>query len=247
MKKKKYVIGFLFLLLFSASASAQVTLEQCYDSARANYPVIRQFDLLERTEQFTLEDIKRSFLPQLNLSARASWQSDVTKLPFEMPGMNIDWMEQDQYQFVLELKQLVYDGGMVRARREWQKARTAADRQQAEVELYALHQRIDQVYFGILLQNAPNTARSSVPTPRSMVQITSSVIFAFWRGGFSTLGFAGCAAFFSAFLRLRSARHARNFAFSLPVKPLGSSAGRGVPALGIGTPEKLCPVPRPLR
>lgn len=154
MKKKKYVIGFLFLLLFSAFASAQVTLEQCYDSARANYPVIRQFDLLERTEQFTLENIKRSFLPQLNLSARASWQSDVTKLPFEMPGMNIEWMEQDQYQFVLELKQLVYDGGMVRARREWQKARTAADRQQAEVELYALHQRIDQVYFGILLQNA---------------------------------------------------------------------------------------------
>lgn len=154
MKKKKYVIGFLFLLLFLASASAQVTLEQCYDSARANYPVIRQFDLLERTEQFTLENIKRSFLPQLNLSARASWQSDVTKLPFEMPGMNIEWMEQDQYQLVLELKQLVYDGGMVRARREWQKARTAADRQQAEVELYALHQRIDQVYFGILLQNA---------------------------------------------------------------------------------------------
>ena len=154
MKKKKYVIGFLFLLLFSASASAQVTLERCYDSARANYPVIRQFDLLERTEQFTLENIKRSFLPQLNLSARASWQSDVTKLPFEMPGMNIEWMEQDQYQLVLELKQLVYDGGMVRARREWQKARTAADRQQAEVELYALHQRIDQVYFGILLQNA---------------------------------------------------------------------------------------------
>lgn len=154
MKKKKYVFGFLFLLLFSASASAQVTLEQCYDSARANYPVIRQFDLLERTEQFTLENIKRSFLPQLNLSARASWQSDVTKLPFEMPGMNIEWMEQDQYQLVLELKQLVYDGGMVHARREWQKARTEADRQQAEVELYALHQRIDQVYFGILLQNA---------------------------------------------------------------------------------------------
>lgn len=154
MKKKKYVFGFLFLLLFSASASALVTLEQCYDSARANYPVIRQFDLLERTEQFTLENIKRSFLPQLNLSARASWQSDVTKLPFEMPGMNIEWMEQDQYQLVLELKQLVYDGGMVRARREWQKARTEADRQQAEVELYALHQRIDQVYFGILLQNA---------------------------------------------------------------------------------------------
>lgn len=154
MKKKRYMVWLLFLLLFSPQIAAQVTLEQCYDSARVNYPVIRQLDLLERTRQFSIENIKRAFLPQLTLSAKASWQSDVTKLPLEIPGLDIDWMDQDQYQLVLELKQLVYDGGAVRARQEWQKARTEADRQQTEVELYALHERIDQVYFGVLLHTA---------------------------------------------------------------------------------------------
>lgn len=154
MKKKRYMVWLLFLLLFSPQIAAQVTLEQCYDSARVNYPVIRQLDLLERTRQFSIENIKRAFLPQLTLSAKASWQSDVTKLPLEIPGLDIDWMDQDQYQLVLELKQLVYDGGAVRARQDWQKARTEADRQQTEVELYALHERIDQVYFGVLLHTA---------------------------------------------------------------------------------------------
>lgn len=154
MKKKRYMVWLLLLLLFSPQIAAQVTLEQCYDSARANYPVIRQLDLLERTRQFSIENIKRAFLPQLTLSAKASWQSDVTKLPLEIPGLDIDWMDQDQYQLVLELKQLVYDGGAVRARQDWQKARTEADRQQTEVELYALHERIDQVYFGVLLHSA---------------------------------------------------------------------------------------------
>lgn len=148
------MVWLLLLLLFTPQIAAQVTLEQCYDSARVNYPVIRQLDLLERTRQFSIENIKRAFLPQLTLSAKASWQSDVTKLPLEIPGLDIDWMEQDQYQLVLELKQLVYDGGAVRARQEWQKARTEADRQQTEVELYALHERIDQVYFGVLLHTA---------------------------------------------------------------------------------------------
>lgn len=148
------MVWLLLLLLFTPQIAAQVTLEQCYDSARVNYPVIRQLDLLERTRQFSIENIKRAFLPQLTLSAKASWQSDVTKLPLEIPGLDIDWMDQDQYQLVLELKQLVYDGGAVRARQDWQKARTEADRQQTEVELYALHERIDQVYFGVLLHSA---------------------------------------------------------------------------------------------
>lgn len=148
------MVWLLLLLFFSPQIAAQVTLEQCYDSARVNYPVIRQLDLLERTRQFSIENIKRAFLPQLTLSAKASWQSDVTKLPLEIPGLDIDWMDQDQYQLVLELKQLVYDGGAVRARQDWQKARTEADRQQTEVELYALHERIDQVYFGVLLHTA---------------------------------------------------------------------------------------------
>lgn len=150
-KKKCFLVLFLFL---SATSGAQVSLEQCYDSARVNYPLIRQQKLLEATRQFTLENIKKAFVPQVSLSARASWQSDVTEIPFQVPGVRIDGMEQDQYQFLLELKQQVYDGGMVRARKDLQQAATDADLRQMEVDMYALRQRIDGVYFGVLLHTA---------------------------------------------------------------------------------------------
>lgn len=150
-KKKCFLVLFLFL---SATSGAQVSLEQCYDSARVNYPLIRQQKLLEATRQFTLENIKKAFVPQVSLSARASWQSDVTEIPFQVPGVRIDGMEQDQYQFLLELKQQVYDGGMVRARKDLQQATTDADWRQMEVDMYALRQRIDEVYFGVLLHTA---------------------------------------------------------------------------------------------
>lgn len=153
MKRKKKCFLVLFLCL-SATSGAQVSLEQCYDSARVNYPLIRQQKLLEATRQFTLENIKKAFVPQVSLSARASWQSDVTEIPFQVPGVRIDGMEQDQYQFLLELKQQVYDGGMVRARKDLQQAATDADLRQMEVDMYALRQRIDEVYFGVLLHTA---------------------------------------------------------------------------------------------
>ena len=38
------------------TVSAQLTLEGCYRAARENYPLVRQFDLIERTNDFTLEN-----------------------------------------------------------------------------------------------------------------------------------------------------------------------------------------------
>ena len=38
------------------TVSAQLTLEECYRAARENYPLVRQFDLIERTKDFTVEN-----------------------------------------------------------------------------------------------------------------------------------------------------------------------------------------------
>lgn len=152
MKRKCFFVLFLCL---SAVVGAQVSLEQCHDSARANYPLIRQFDLLESTRQFSLENVKKALVPQVSLSGRVTWQSEVTEIPVRIPGIiEVDGLEKDQYQLLLELKQQIYDGGMVRARKDLQHARTDADLQQTEVDLYALRQRIDELYFSVLLHTA---------------------------------------------------------------------------------------------
>ena len=150
MKMKRFCLFFAVAGLFQGGVSAQLTLEGCQQAARENYPLVRQLDLIERTRDFTLENASKSWLPQLTLSGKVSYQSDVTKMPLAIPGLEFG-LDKDQYQAVLELNQTIWDGGAARQRKE--EARAGADVRsgQVEVNLYALRDRVNQLFFGILL------------------------------------------------------------------------------------------------
>ena len=49
MKTKTFL--FILFLVAWVSAPAQLTLEECYRMARANYPLIRQYGLIEKTQE----------------------------------------------------------------------------------------------------------------------------------------------------------------------------------------------------
>ena len=66
-------------LLAGLSAGAQVTLDECRRLARKHYPEIRQYDLVRRTEEYTLSNARRAWLPQLSLAAQATWQTEVPR------------------------------------------------------------------------------------------------------------------------------------------------------------------------
>lgn len=121
--------------------------------ARENYPLIRQLDLVERTKDFTLNNADKGYLPQLSFSGKATYQSDVTTIPVLVPGLE-KGMEKDQYQLVAEVNQSLWDGGVIRNRKEQAQAEAAVQRQQIEVGLYALNDRVNQLYFGVLLIEA---------------------------------------------------------------------------------------------
>ena len=150
MRMKRFCLFFAVAGLFQGGVSAQLTLEGCQQAARENYPLVRQLDLIERTRDFTLENASKSWLPQLTLSGKVSYQSDVTKMPLAIPGLEFG-LDKDQYQAVLELNQTIWDGGAARQRKE--EARAGADVRsgQVEVNLYALRDRVNQLFFGILL------------------------------------------------------------------------------------------------
>lgn len=137
----------------SMAGHAQLTLEECYRAARENYPLVRQLGLIERTEAFTLSNAAKGYLPQLSFSGKASYQSDVTKIPFSIPGIE-PGMDNDQYQLVLELNQTLWDGGAIRRKKDEIRARSEAQRQEVEVNLYALNERVNELFFGILLIDA---------------------------------------------------------------------------------------------
>lgn len=159
--KRICVILFLCLPLLPGIAKGQekITLAQCYEWARANYPQIRQYGLIGQTEQYNLSNAVKGWLPQVTVNAKATYQSDVTKLPFDadklsavMPGLEIPALSKDQYQVVAELNQNIWDGGTIHTSRQQTKAQATADREQLESDLYTLNDRVNQLYFGCLLQ-----------------------------------------------------------------------------------------------
>ncbi|HEX6429319.1 MAG TPA: TolC family protein [Niastella sp.] len=146
-----HIAVLLLVVSVQAQDNSRLTLEQAYDLARQHYPVIRQKDLVRQTANLTIENLNKGFLPQLNISGQATYQSDVTSVPVSIPGIKIDEPSKDQYKIQAELSQLVYDGGNTAAQKNVQNANALVEDQKAEVELYKVKDRINQLYLGILL------------------------------------------------------------------------------------------------
>ena len=78
MKRLFFIIS--LSLLFIAPIGAQ-SLEECQQAAERNYPLIRQYGLIEKTTELTVANIQKGWLPQVSASAQATYQSDVTAFP----------------------------------------------------------------------------------------------------------------------------------------------------------------------
>ena len=53
------------------------SLEECRQAAECNYPLIRQYGLIEKTTSITLANIQKAWLPQVSATAQTTLQSDV--------------------------------------------------------------------------------------------------------------------------------------------------------------------------
>ncbi len=159
----KNVIKILFLACLPVWTFGQsLTLEDCQTKARNNYPLLKQYGLIEKTEAYNLKNANKAYLPQLSLGVKATYQSDVTEIPSQlstvisqMTGQPFSFpsLSKDQYQAVLELNQVIWDGGLVSAQKKSIKAGAEADKQKLEVDLYALNDRVNNLFFGIMLIN----------------------------------------------------------------------------------------------
>ena len=152
MKRLFFVIS----IFIAVNAMAQ-TLEQCQQAAERNYPLIAQHDLIARTTDLTVANIQKGWLPQLSATAQATYQSAVTAWPDEMKGlmqqMGVDMkgLAKDQYRVGLDLQQTVFDGGAIGAQKQVAREQGAVQQAQLDVSLYQVRQRVNEMYFGLLL------------------------------------------------------------------------------------------------
>ncbi len=163
MKKESYknvtqlkCLSFICLLFFVFSdLSAQeikiLTLEDCYSLAEKNYPLISQKALLTKIKEYTLDNANKGNLPQISFNGQATYQSDVTQIPVEIPGMEISSLSKDQYKAYVDISQPLTERRIISQQKQLIGVKTSIEDQKLDVDIYQLKDRINQVYFGILL------------------------------------------------------------------------------------------------
>ncbi len=153
----RYLLAILLPLSVSLGLAAQVTIEQCVNLAQENYPLIKKYNLLNSLNEINLSDINKSWLPQINVYAQGNVQNATPSFPDRLSGMlkqmgtDISGLNEWQYKIGADLNQTIWDGGSSKARREIERTQHAEKQAALDVQLYAVKERVESLFFGILL------------------------------------------------------------------------------------------------
>lgn len=180
---KKYLSILLVTVISTLCCHAEITMSQCVDKALANYPMIRQYNLIASTRDIELSDINKSWLPRINTYAQGTVQNVVPSFPkplsgvLDQMGQPMEGLSKFQYKVGLDVAQTIWDGGVSKAQREMKRASAQTQKDALDVELYAVRQRVENLYFAILLtqeqieqnNNTATLIKSNLEKLRSML------------------------------------------------------------------------------
>lgn len=144
-------------MMASVTIAAAQSLDECRRMAREHYPEIRQYDLIDATEQYNISNAARAWIPQVALSGQASYQSATPTYPeafssiMQANGIEMVGIRKDQYKVAIDVSQNIWDGGKTKADKAIAEAEASEQRSRVDVALYDLQSRVDNLYFGILL------------------------------------------------------------------------------------------------
>ena len=135
------------------------TLEECQRAAENNYPLIRQYGLIDKTTELTVDNIQKGWLPQVSALAQVTYQSDVISWPDQMKtmmtGMGIDMkgLRKDQYKIGVDVNQIIYDGGAMSSQKAIAREQGSVQKAQNDISMYQIRNRVNEMYFSLLLLN----------------------------------------------------------------------------------------------
>lgn len=168
MKKLLILIGMFFYVNSFSQTNDIITLEFCHKEAIKNYPLNKQKELFDSSNELKIQNLNKNYLPQLNLNAQATYQSDVTFVTIDFSDITIDMpvpgpapeitgqpetpvMPKDQYKATLDLNQMIYDGGAVKNQKEVESFNLLINKKNIDIELYKLKENINEIFFKLFL------------------------------------------------------------------------------------------------
>ncbi|MBD5370758.1 MAG: TolC family protein [Bacteroides sp.] len=152
--------GFLLsaaCVLGAMASYGQITLDYCLSKADENYPLIKRYALVERTQAIELSDIDRQWLPSVSAYAQATVQNRVPEFPSALTdimaamGHDMRGLGKAQYKVGVDVTQTIWDGGAAKARRDVARNATIEGQASLDVAMYAMHERVMSFFFAALL------------------------------------------------------------------------------------------------
>ena len=146
---KKRLLSILWAMGMLSAAHA-LTLEECTQLARENYPAIKQYDLIAASRDYDLNNAGKGWLPKISLQAGGYGFTDILNTDSRIAQMGISTKNYIVSGNVT-LQQTVYDGGQIAAGKKAIAAKSEVEARQTDVTLYSIKTRTQNLYFGVLL------------------------------------------------------------------------------------------------
>jgi outer membrane protein TolC len=143
----------LLAVAFTATQAQPLTIDNCYALATKNYPLVKKQDLITRTAGYSLKNAAAVFLPQATINGQAGYQSETLNFAAVFPSSagRVPEISKDQYKIQAEISQVIYDGGTAKNQRALIRANEQVQEQSLAVSLNTLKDRVNQIFFSILL------------------------------------------------------------------------------------------------
>jgi outer membrane protein TolC len=135
----------------SLNAQNAIGLKECLKKAREYHPYFLDKQRIDKNRELRIKNINSMWLPQLNLNAQATYQSEGTKIDVPIPGFKISGSPLDQYKVTMDVNQVLFDGGTASAQKKLTESSINADLQQNETDLYKVNDQVIAIYFNTLL------------------------------------------------------------------------------------------------
>lgn len=134
-----------------AQDSTVISLTDCIRKAREFHPYYSDKQRIDVSKDLKIRNISTMWFPQVNLNAQATYQSEATKINVPIPNIDIPSTSLDQYKVTLDINQVLFDGGNVKAQKKLAGASVDAELQQNETDIYKVNEQVINVYFNSLL------------------------------------------------------------------------------------------------
>jgi outer membrane protein TolC len=144
----------VILMLISGIVHAQdnvLHLQDCYEKMLVNYPLANQTEIYSAQSELKIKNIKTGWLPNTSLNAQATYQSDAITVNMNTPSGGFGFEgEKDQYKATVDINQLIYDWGRIKAAKQLESAGLQVNQQANNVELNKIKEQVNTFYFAIL-------------------------------------------------------------------------------------------------